>query len=92
MFVRLKGKNLEFSSLWFTLPELRNAKVKELFGTGMASQDREKYSDSIVIRSEMTNNLYSLYKCYGTWRIGKMANVPAKQAEFDEKELRKLLT
>ena len=92
MFVRVKGESLDFSSLWFELPGLTNSKVEELFGTGLARQDREKYSDSILIRSEMTNNLYSLYKCYGVWRVGKLALVPAKQAEFDEKELRKLLT
>jgi hypothetical protein len=92
MFVRVKGKNLDLSSLWFELPGLTNSKVKELFGTGLASQDREKYSDSILIRSEMTNNLYSLYKCYGEWRVGKMAGVTPIQAEFDAKELGKLLT
>jgi hypothetical protein len=92
MFVREYGENLDGSSLWFPLPGLTNARVNELFGTGLESQDLEKYSDSIVIRSEMTNNLYSLYKCYGTWRVGKMAGVTPIQAEFDAIELGKLLT
>ena len=92
MFVRAPGENLDGSSLWFPLPGLRNARVKELFGTGLEDQDLEKYSDSILIRSEMTNNLYSLYKCYGTWRVGKMTGVTPGQAEFDAIELGKLLT
>ena len=90
MFKRTKDESLG-TGLWFTLPTVTNAMVKAKFGTGMASQDLEKYSDSIQIISEMTGIKYNLYKCYGVWRVGRESHVGnAVQTAFDRAEIHKL--
>ena len=90
MFKRTKDESLG-TGLWFTLPTVTNAMVKAKFGTGMASQDLEKYSDSIQIISEMTGVKYSMYKCYGVWRVGRESHVGnAVQTAFDRAEIHKL--
>lgn len=89
MFKRMKDEYLP-TGLWFTLPTVTNAMVRAKFGTGMASQDREKYSDSIQIKSDMTGVKYSLYKCYGVWRVGRVAGTGnATQEAFDRAEIHK---
>ena len=90
MFKRTKDESLG-TGLWFTLPTVTNAMVKAKFGTGLASQDLEKYSDSIQIISEMTGVKYSMYKCYGVWRVGRESHVGnAVQTAFDRAEIHKL--
>jgi hypothetical protein len=87
LFSRVKNKSyLVRSSLWFVLPELTNDRVRKLFGTGMADQDKAKYSKSIVIKSLITGNLYTLYKSYGIWRVGANLISP-----IDRKMLEKIL-
>lgn len=89
MFKRMKDEYLG-TGLWFTLPTVTNAMVKAKFGTGLASQDREKYSDTIQIQSEMTGIKYSLYKSYGVWRVGRESHVGnAVQMIFDRNEIHK---
>jgi hypothetical protein len=89
MFKRTKDENLG-TGLWFTLPTVTNAMVKAKFGTGLAGQDLEKYSDSIQIISEMTGIKYNLYKCYGVWRVGRESHVgTAVQKIFDRNEIHK---
>ena len=89
MFKRTKDESLG-TGLWFTLPTVTNAMVKAKFGTGLASQDLEKYSDSIQIISEMTGVKYSMYKCYGVWRVGRESHVGnAVQTAFDRAEIHK---
>lgn len=90
MFKRTKDESLG-TGLWFTLPTVTNAMVKAKFGTGLASQDLEKYSDSIQIISEMTGVKYSMYKSYGVWRVGRESHVGnAVQTAFDRAEIHKL--
>jgi hypothetical protein len=45
MFKRMKDESLG-TGLWFTLPTVTNAMVRAKFGTGLVSQDLEKYSDT----------------------------------------------
>ena len=90
MFKRMKDEYLG-TGLWFTLPTVTNAMVRAKFGTGLVSQDLEKYSDSIQIQSEMTGVKYSMYKCYGVWRVGRVAGLGnATQEAFDRAEIHKL--
>ncbi len=90
MFKRMKDENLG-TGLWFTLPTVSNAMVKAKFGIGLAGQDLEKYSDSIQIKSDMTGVKYSMYKCYGVWRVGRVAGLGnATQEAFDRNEIHKL--
>lgn len=90
MFKRMRNEYLG-TGLWFTLPTVTNAMVKAKFGTGLASQDLEKYSDSIHIISEMTGVKYSMYKCYGVWRVGRQSHIGnAIQTAFDRAEIHKL--
>lgn len=75
MFKRVKNVSRaqafpDGSSLWFVLENVTNAQVRKRFGTGLASQDKVKYSESIVIQSNATKQYYTLYKCYGVWRVG----------------------
>lgn len=74
------------SSLWFVLPQATNERVRRAFGTGLAGQDRVKYSESIFIRSSHTGIHYTLYKSYGVWRVGA-----ADTNEADRRALCKLL-
>jgi hypothetical protein len=57
-------------SLWFELYGVTNEQVRKLFGSGLANQDKCKYSTSLYIRSELTGRPYTLYKSYGVWRVG----------------------
>lgn len=72
MFKRIKtvGINREGTSLWKELPGVTNDQVRRAFGTGLANQDREKYSESIIVQSQDTGIVYTLYKSYGEWRVG----------------------
>jgi len=79
------------TGLWFELPTVTNAMVRAKFGTGLVSQDLEKYSDSIQIKSDMTGVKYSMYKCYGVWRVGKVTGLGNDTQEaFDRAEIHKL--
>ena len=90
MFKRMKDEYLP-TGLWFTLPTVTNAMVRAKFGTGLVSQDLEKYSDSIQIKSDMTGVKYSMYKCYGIWRVGKVTGLGNDTQEaFDRAEIHKL--
>jgi len=90
MFKRMKDEYLP-TGLWFTLPTVTNAMVRAKFGTGLVSQDLEKYSDSIQIKSDMTGVKYSMYKCYGVWRVGKVTGLGNDTQEaFDRAEIHKL--
>jgi len=90
MFKRIKDESLG-TGLWFTLPTVSNAMVKAKFGTGLVSQDLEKYSDSIQIKSDMTGVKYAMYKCYGVWRVGKVTGLGNDTQEaFDRAEIHKL--
>ena len=90
MFKRMKDEYLP-TGLWFELPTVTNAMVKAKFGTGLAGQDLEKYSDSIQIKSDMTGVKYSMYKCYGVWRVGKVTGLGNDTQEaFDRAEIHKL--
>jgi hypothetical protein len=89
MFKRMKDEYLP-TGLWFELPTVTNAMVRAKFGTGLVSQDLEKYSDSIQIKSDMTGVKYSMYKCYGVWRVGKVTGLGnATQEAFDRAEIHK---
>lgn len=93
MFTRIRNlKFLNGSSLWFELPHATNEQMRKLFGTGFSNQDKEKYSDSIIVQSEMTGLLYSLYKYCGQWRVGAGGAYEGNllQREFDRKEFLKL--
>ena len=90
MFKRMKDEYLP-TGLWFELPTVTNAMVRAKFGTGLVSQDLEKYSDSIQIKSHMTGVKYSMYKCYGIWRVGKVTGLGNDTQEaFDRAEIHKL--
>ena len=90
MFKRMKDEYLP-TGLWFTLSTVTNAMVRAKFGTGLVSQDLEKYSDSIQIKSDMTGVKYSMYKCYGVWRVGRVAGLGNDTQEaFDRAEIHKL--
>ena len=90
MFKRMKDEYLP-TGLWFELPTVTNAMVRAKFGTGLVSQDLEKYSDSIQIKSDMTGVKYSMYKCYGVWRVGRVAGLGNDTQEaFDRAEIHKL--
>lgn len=71
VFSRVKKKSfLAGSFLWFVMVNCTNEKCRKLFGTGLSQEDNAKYSKSIVIKSLVTGNEYSLYKSYGVWRVG----------------------
>jgi len=95
MFTRIKKlKFLNGSSLWLTLPDATNEQMREMFGTGFALQDKEKYSDSIIVQSEMTGLLYSLYKNYGVWRVGAGGAYEGNllQREYDKEQFIKIFS
>jgi hypothetical protein len=74
-FNRVEGATfLPMTGLWFELPTVKNDDVRRVFGSGLASQDRMKYSQSIVIEHAETGTRYSLYKSYGVWRVGGSKN------------------
>jgi len=87
MFKRIDSANISGSSLWFELPNATNKQMKELFGTGFASQDNQKYSDTILIQSEMTGLQYTLYKCFGVWRVGRWTKGTVIQIAYDRSDL-----
>ena len=58
------------TSLWFELPGVTDEAVRALFGEGLESQNKDKYSTTMVIVSTATNKRYVLYKSYGQWRVG----------------------
>lgn len=58
------------TGLWKTLPGVTNEQIKNAFGEAFENQDGEKYSDSLIVQSNATGIIYSVYKSYGNWRIG----------------------
>jgi hypothetical protein len=64
-----------------------NDQVRVHFKTGLVGQDKVKYSKSIVIRSLVTGNFYTLYKCCGHWRVGA-----SDRSEVDKKMLMELFS
>ena len=88
MFSRVKKRSyLADSSLWFVMENCTNEKCRIQFGTGLSQEDRAKYSKSIVIKSLITGNYYSLYKATGEWRCG----ASSARSEYDKKLLIHLL-
>ncbi len=69
------------SSLWFELPEATNQKMRKLFGTGLSTEDKVKYSRSIAV--QYYGFVYFFYKCYGQWRVG--AHDLSRRPEVAEK-------
>lgn len=50
-------------------------KIQELFGKFPgARQTRAKYSDDLIVKHEPTGELFTIYMCYGVWRIGGHSN------------------
>ena len=90
MFRRVE-KAAAAGGLWFVLEALDNATVKKHFGTGFASQDRLKYSDTLYIQSLLTGVTYSLYKSYGVWRIGRAGAANEIQLKHDKEAIHSLL-
>ena len=84
MFKRIKavGINRQGTGLWKELPEVTNDQVRRAFGTGLASQDKEKYSESIIIQSNETGIVYTLYKRFGEWRVGAGRYKPESDFEL----------
>lgn len=78
------------SSLAKELPGVTNQRIQKLFGvlpSGVCAH--EKYSDHLVLTNEVEGHhgetadvdfwnglkgVYTLYTCYGEWRIGATAN------------------
>ncbi len=69
------------SSLWFELPEATNQKMCALFGTGLSTEDRIKYSRSIAV--QYYGYVYFFYKSYGVWRVG--CHAEPRKPEIAEK-------
>ena len=57
-------------ALLFEMPDVTGSQVKKAFGTGLASQRKEKYSDCVCVKHIDTGFVYRLYMCYGEWRVG----------------------
>lgn len=69
-FIRDDKADINGTSLLFEITAY-GEKVKELFGSFKGlRQTRAKYSDSVTIRHEPTGEVFTLYMCYGEWRIG----------------------
>ena len=69
------------TGLYKTLPGVTDEAVRIAFGEGFEDQNEEKYSDSIILISNETGVLYTLYKSYGNWRIG--AKNDACESDFE---------
>jgi len=61
---------IQGTSLYKTLPGVTDDQVESAFGEAFRNQNDEKYSDSLIIKSEETGILYTVYKSYGNWRVG----------------------
>lgn len=61
---------IQGTGLYKTLPGVTDDQVERAFGEAFRNQNDEKYSDSIIIKSNETGVLYTLYKSYGNWRVG----------------------
>jgi hypothetical protein len=66
--------------------------MRALFGTGFTNQDHQKYSDSIIVQSEMTGLYYTLYKNCAQWRVGHWAEGSSMQTLHDKIEFLKLFS
>lgn len=63
-----KKQHLPGSWLLVEMPDLTTERVEELFGPKKLNA-QDKYSDIIVVIGS-DGNRFSLYMCYGVWRIG----------------------
>lgn len=72
---------IQGTGLYKTLPGVSDEAVRNAFGEAFEEQNEEKYSDSIILISNETGILYTLYKSYGNWRIG--AKNDACESDFE---------
>ena len=72
---------IQGTGLYKTLPSVTDEAVRNAFDEGFEDQNEEKYSDSIIVKSNETGVLYTLYKSYGNWRIG--AKNDACESDFE---------
>lgn len=65
-------KSLPMSGLAMELPGMTCEHMSKIFGygAGKSMQNRDKYSDSLIIVNKATDEIFSLYMSYGEWRIG----------------------
>lgn len=57
-------------ALLFEMPNVTSYQVKKAFGTGLAAQRKQKYSDCVCVKHNDTGFVYRLYMYYGEWRVG----------------------
>ena len=72
---------IQGTGLYKTLPGVTDDQIEKAFGEAFRNQNDEKYSDSLIIKSNETGVLYTLYKSYGNWRVGAGRN--ASEQDFE---------
>ena len=72
---------IQGTGLYKTLPGVTDDQIEKAFGEAFRNQNDEKYSDSLIIKSEETGILYTVYKSYGNWRVGAGRN--ASEQDFE---------
>lgn len=50
--------------------------IRAKLGTSLSAERKDKYSSSLFVRHADTGFIYSVYMCFGNWRIGSVDTDP----------------